>query len=88
MDDKERGDVLQVEQFNDARATLHQQVVALAGCGTMKVDVAGTMWKRMSSPMTARSSIVLLQKAAQRNPRQTQKSGAANEFEPMVAAEP
>ena len=43
MDDKERGNILQVEQFNDARATLHQQVVAFTGCGAMKVDVAGTM---------------------------------------------
>ena len=39
MDVKERGNVLQVEVFDDARATLHQQVVAFMGCGTMKVDV-------------------------------------------------
>ena len=40
MDVEERGDVLQVEQPNDARAALHQQVVALAGRGAMEVDVA------------------------------------------------
>ena len=40
MDVEERGDVLQVEVPNDARAALHQQVVALAGRGAMEVDVA------------------------------------------------
>ena len=42
MDVEERGDVLQVEQINDAGAALHQQVVAFAGRGAMEVDIART----------------------------------------------
>ena len=41
-DVEERGNVLQVKVFDDARATLHQQVVAFAGCSAMKVEIAGT----------------------------------------------
>ena len=42
MDVEERGDVLQVEQINDAGAALHQQVVALAGRGAVEVEIART----------------------------------------------
>ena len=42
MDVQERGDVLQVEQINDAGAALHQQVVALAGRGAVEVEIART----------------------------------------------
>ena len=42
MDVEERGDVLQVEQINDAGAALHQQIVALAGRGTVEVEIART----------------------------------------------
>jgi len=37
---EERGDVLQVEVLHDARATLHEQVVTLAGCGAVEVEIA------------------------------------------------
>ena len=39
---QKRGDVLQVEQPNNARAALHQQVVALAGRGAVEVEIART----------------------------------------------
>ena len=42
MDVEERGDVLQVEQINDAGTALHQQVVALAGRGAVEVEIART----------------------------------------------
>jgi len=42
MDVQERGDVLQVEVIHDAGAALHQQVVALTGCGAMEVEIART----------------------------------------------
>ena len=42
MDVKERCDVLQVEVLHDARATLHEQVVALAGSGAVEVEIART----------------------------------------------
>ena len=48
MDVQERGDVLQVEQVNDARAAAEQQLVAFAGCGasvrSMRSRIKG--WKR------------------------------------------
>jgi len=42
MDVQKRGDVLQVEQINDAWTALHQQVVALAGRGAVEVEIART----------------------------------------------
>ena len=42
MDVEERGDVLQVEQINDAGTALHQQVVTLAGRGAVEVEIART----------------------------------------------
>ena len=41
-DVKERGDVLQVEVLHDARATLHEQVVTLAGRSAVEVEIAQT----------------------------------------------
>ena len=41
-DVEERGDVLQVEQINDAGAALHQLDVALAGGGAVEVNIART----------------------------------------------
>ena len=40
MDVQERGDVLQVKKFHNAGTTLQQQLIALAGCGAVEVDVA------------------------------------------------
>ena len=40
MDVKERGDVLQVEVLHDARATLHEQIVTLAGRSAVEVEIA------------------------------------------------
>jgi hypothetical protein len=45
-DVKERGEVQQGKMLNDAGTTLQQQLIALAGCGTVEVDVAGsTVWQ-------------------------------------------
>ena len=46
MDVEERGDILQVEQLNDAWATLHEQVVTLTGCGAMEFEIARTELKK------------------------------------------
>ena len=42
MDVQERSDVLQVEVLHNARATLHEQVVAFAGCSAVEVEIART----------------------------------------------
>ena len=34
---QERSNILQVEMLHDTWTTLHQQIVAFVGCGTMKV---------------------------------------------------
>ena len=41
-DVKERGTVLQVKMLNYAGATLQQQLIALAGCGAVEVDISRT----------------------------------------------
>ena len=38
---QERGEVLQGKMLNNAGATLQQQLIAFAGCGTIEVEVAG-----------------------------------------------
>ena len=53
MDVQERSDVLQVEVFHNAGTALHQQVVALAGRGTMEVDVAGAMLVERQEQLSA-----------------------------------
>ena len=42
MDVEERGDVLQVKVIHNAGTALHQQVVTLAGCGAVEVEIART----------------------------------------------
>ena len=39
-DAEERGEVLQGKMLNNTGTTLQQQLIALAGCGAVEVDVA------------------------------------------------
>ena len=42
-DAEERGEVLQGKMLNNTGTTLQQQLIALAGCGAVEVDVAGAV---------------------------------------------
>ena len=42
-DAEERGEVLQGKMLHNAGTTLQQQLIALAGCGAVEVEVAGAM---------------------------------------------
>ena len=42
MDVEERSNVLHVEVIHNAKTTLHQQIVALAGRGTVEVEITRT----------------------------------------------